>query len=73
MTEMNDTAPADTLAPPPAEVTSYAAAGAERRAEIERAMAELDLADGNSVLFFGSNAQQAVTGVADEMLEGVRN
>ncbi|HMM77515.1 MAG TPA: toxic anion resistance protein [Gammaproteobacteria bacterium] len=73
MTETNDTAPADTLAPPPAEVTSYAAAGAERRAEIERAMAELDLADGNSVLFFGSKAQQTVTGVADEMLEGVRN
>jgi len=78
MTETNDPAPAvmavpDTLAPPPAEVTSYAAADAERRAEIERAMAELDLADGNAVLFFGSKAQQAVTGVADEMLEGVRN
>jgi len=64
---------ADTLAPPPADVTSYAAADAGQRSAIERAMADLDLADGNSVLFFGSGAQQAVTGIADEMLEGVRN
>lgn len=73
MTNPLDTAPAPRARLPEADVPTYAAADAERRAEIERAMSELDLADGNSVLFFGSGAQQAVTTVADEMLEGVRN
>ena len=65
--------PASTQALPAAEVTSFAAATGERRAEIERAMSELNLGDSNSVMFFGTSAQGAVTTVADEMLEGVRN
>ena len=43
------------------------------RAEIDRAIAEIDLDDSNSILFFGSSAQAEVTSVADEMLDGVRN
>jgi len=58
---------------PAEEPVRYDTAPAERRAEIDRAMAEIDLDDSASVLFFGSAAQESVTGVADEMLEGVRN
>ncbi|HEY6360487.1 MAG TPA: toxic anion resistance protein [Vicinamibacterales bacterium] len=61
-------------APLPApEVVGYAAAPAERRAAIEQAMAEIEIDDSNSILFFGTAAQDVVTTVADEMLEGVRN
>ena len=42
-------------------------------AKIERALAEIDINDSNSILFFGTAAQGEVTTVADEMLEGVRN
>ena len=68
---------ADELTPtaplPVAEVPSYAVAPPERRAEIEKVMAEIDIDDSNSILFFGTSAQGEVTAVADEMLEGVRN
>jgi uncharacterized protein YaaN involved in tellurite resistance len=54
-------------------VVPYEAAPPERRADIERAIAELNIQDSNSIMFFGTAAQEDVTGVADEMLEGVRN
>lgn len=43
------------------------------RQDIERLMAEIDLTDAHSILFFGSKAQQDLTAISDEMLEGVRN
>jgi uncharacterized protein YaaN involved in tellurite resistance len=55
------------------EVVAYDTAPPEIRAEVERLMAEIDLDDSTSILFFGTPAQDAVTEVADEMLEGVRN
>src|SRR5690606_20868288 len=76
---MNETKPAtgQALAPaapiPADEVVAYQAAPPEVRAEIEQAMAEVDVDDSNSVLFFGTAAQESVTALADEMLEGVRN
>lgn len=78
MTESSDlsTTPAEPAAPlglPASEVTSFAAATGELRTAIEQAMSELDLASSNSVMFFGTAAQGAVTSVADEMLDGVRN
>src|SRR5262245_64601983 len=76
MTETNLTA-ASTLTPtaplPAPEVVQYNAAPAERRAEIDQALAEIAIDDSTSVLFFGTAAQESVTSVADEMLEGVRN
>jgi uncharacterized protein YaaN involved in tellurite resistance len=75
MTETNLTAaaaPAPTGSVPAKEVVRYDAAPPERRSEIEHAMAEIDIAATNSILFFGTAAQDAVTAVADEMLEGVR-
>ena len=77
MSEITKTAVAERLAPTPplpvAEVTSYAVAAPDKRAEIDKTMAEIDIADSNSILFFGTAAQGDVTAVADEMLEGVRN
>lgn len=40
---------------------------------IETLVKDLDLTDSQSVLFFGSQAQQQLTTVSDQMLEGVRN
>jgi uncharacterized protein YaaN involved in tellurite resistance len=75
MSEFQTTA---TVANPPlplpdTTVTAYGAATGTELAEIERALAQIDLNDSNSVLFFGTAAQGDVTAVADEMLEGVRN
>ena len=64
---------APTAPVPPAEVVAYSAAPPAVRAEIDKAVAEIDLDDSNSILFFGTSAQAEVTSVADEMLEGVRN
>src|SRR5262245_39974174 len=67
------TALAPTAPLPAAEEIRYDTAPPERRAEIDEAMKEISIDDSTSVLFFGTAAQDAVTGVADEMLEGVRN
>jgi uncharacterized protein YaaN involved in tellurite resistance len=40
--------------------------------ELDAALAELDLSDSHSVLFFGSRAQEQLTTVSDSMLERVR-
>jgi uncharacterized protein YaaN involved in tellurite resistance len=55
------------------EVVAYDTASPERRAAIDQAIAEIDITDSTSVLFFGTKAQEEVTSIADEMLEGVRN
>jgi len=43
------------------------------RARIDNLMREIDLGDSNSIIFFGSKAQQELTTISDSMLEGVRN
>ena len=78
MTDTTTTKPdLSTLAPtaplPGGDVVAYTSAPPAQRAEIDRALAEIDLADSSSILFFGTSAQGEVTSVADEMLEGVRN
>ena len=64
--------PGDALAPP-SDVVGYTDADPERRGAIERALDEIDLHDSNSILFFGSKAQEKLTIISDTMLEGVRN
>lgn len=78
MNDSNPTEPgplATAAAPqlPAKEIPSYDAAPPEQRGEIDRVLSELDINDSNTILFFGTNAQEEVTSVADEMLEGVRN
>ena len=43
------------------------------RSRIDNLMREIDLSDSNSIIFFGSKAQQELTSISDSMLEGVRN
>ncbi len=46
--------------------------GAPAPAEVADALAELDLSNSHSILFFGSHAQEQLTTVSDSMLERVR-
>jgi len=45
----------------------------ERRAVVEALVNEIDIADHNSLLFFGNKIQQELTQISEHMLEGVRN
>jgi len=57
----------------PADMTASATASqAIEPAKIADMLAELDLNDSHSVLFFGSQAQEQLTSVSDSMLERVR-
>jgi len=55
------------------DIVPYEKVDASERQMIDRLMAEIDLTDSNSVIFFGSKAQQELTSISDNMLEGVRN
>jgi uncharacterized protein YaaN involved in tellurite resistance len=55
------------------ELISYQDADTETRQRIETLMSEIDIQDSNSIIFFGNKAQQQLTTISDEMLEGVRN
>lgn len=55
------------------EVVPYAAAEGEERQRIAAAMQEIDITDSNSIIFFGTKAQEKLTMISDSMLEGVRN
>lgn len=72
---MKEAAPAMAVTPPPPPETlvSYAEAPPDRRARIEAALATLNVRDSNNVLTFGAKAQEQVTLISDQMLEGVRN
>ena len=45
----------------------------ERVAAVEALIDEIDMSDSNSIIFFGTKAQQKLTTISDNMLEGVRN
>jgi uncharacterized protein YaaN involved in tellurite resistance len=52
---------------------TQAPAPREDRQTIAALIAEIDLTDSNSIIFFGSKAQEQLTTISDNMLEGVRN
>jgi uncharacterized protein YaaN involved in tellurite resistance len=60
------------LPEPKAETPSLPAAPPDERAEIVRRMAEIDLANTQSIITFGSAAQAELTAISNEMLEGVK-
>jgi uncharacterized protein YaaN involved in tellurite resistance len=78
MTEIHPQGSAEAEGPVPAETltavpTSLPPAGAPAREEaLDQALREIDLTDTQSVLFFGSKAQQQLAEISDRMLEGVR-
>ena len=45
----------------------------ERVAAVEKLISEIDMSDSNSIIFFGTKAQQKLTTISDNMLDGVRN
>ncbi len=55
------------------EMVPYERVDPEERARIDGLMQEINLSDSNSIIFFGSKAQQELTTISDSMLEGVRN
>jgi uncharacterized protein YaaN involved in tellurite resistance len=55
------------------EIMPLAEASAEKQLKIQQLLQEIDIKDSQSVLFFGSKAQEQLTTVSDRMLEGVKN
>jgi uncharacterized protein YaaN involved in tellurite resistance len=60
------------LPEPKAETPSLPAAAPDERAEIVKRMAEIDLANTQSIITFGARAQSELTAISNEMLEGVK-
>jgi uncharacterized protein YaaN involved in tellurite resistance len=58
---------------PTGSVVTYAQADAEEKQRIDKALAELNIKDSNSIIFFGARAQEQLTSISENMLEGVRN
>ncbi|MEL7344151.1 MAG: toxic anion resistance protein, partial [Pseudomonadota bacterium] len=61
------------LPEPKNEVVVYSAADAAETAEIDKRMGELDMADTNSIVSFGSAAQAELQEISQSMLQGVKN
>lgn len=55
------------------ELVPTSEANAEDRGKIGQLANEIDVSDSNSIIFFGSKAQEQLTTISDNMLEGVRN
>jgi uncharacterized protein YaaN involved in tellurite resistance len=55
------------------ELVPYTEANAEDKDRVDLLMSEIDLQNSNSIIFFGSKAQEQLTTISDNMLEGVRN
>ncbi len=64
--------PALDQAPSGGEMQAVSPAGLPEQAEVKALLAELDLTDSSSIMHFGAGAQQQLTVVSDQMLEGVR-
>ncbi|MFQ5623322.1 MAG: toxic anion resistance protein [Paracoccaceae bacterium] len=61
------------LPEPKGELIVVDQAGAAQKAEIEARMGELDMGNTQSIITFGSAAQQELQKISQEMLSGVRN
>ncbi|MCI4666071.1 MAG: toxic anion resistance protein [Neomegalonema sp.] len=62
-----------TLKDPGTALIALDEADAKQRAEIARRAAEIDITSTQSIVKFGSKAQEDLVAVSDQMLEGVRN
>ena len=56
-----------------AEILPYQEAPAEKKQNIQKLLAEIDMSDTHSIIFFGSKAQEQLTSISDRMLDGVKN
>lgn len=55
------------------DLAAHTPAPEEDQRRIAALLAEIDMADSNSILFFGIKAQEQLTSISDSMLEGVRS
>ncbi len=55
------------------DIAPLAQASAEKQLKIRQLLQEIDIKDSQSILFFGSKAQEQLSTVSDKMLEGVKN
>ncbi len=55
------------------EMVPYKDADSEEKQRIDALINEINMDDANSIIFFGSKAQEQVTEISDKMLEGVKN
>jgi len=55
------------------EVVSYAEAPSDDQLELDKLVSEIDMEDTESILYFGSKAQERLTTISDRMLEGIKN
>jgi uncharacterized protein YaaN involved in tellurite resistance len=56
-----------------AEMTPLAEAPAEKKQLVQKLLNEIDVSNSQSILFFGSKAQEQLTTISDRMLDGVKN
>ena len=55
------------------DILAYEQSDTENKVQIDKIIAEIDINDSNSIIHFGSKAQEQLTTVSDRMLEGVKN
>ena len=54
-------------------MVTYQKVDSKEKETIDGLIAEINMQDSNSIIFFGSKAQESVTEISDKMLEGVKN
>lgn len=55
------------------DILTYEQADRNNKALIDSKVAEIDINDSKSIIYFGSKAQEELTNISDKMLEGVKN
>ncbi len=68
--------PGTALAPLPeltTELVAYAQADDTNKSKLENIIAEIDMNDRSSIMFFGTKTQEQMTAISEKMLTGVKN
>ncbi len=55
------------------EIVAYSQVDAQEKQELDQIIKEIDVNDRSSIVFFGSKAQEQMSSISENMLEGVRN
>ena len=55
------------------EIIAYSKADSDEKKDIDQLIAEINVEDRSTILFFGSKAQEQMSSISENMLEGVRN
>ncbi len=58
---------------PPKEIATYQQATPEDQPKLQTLVTEIDTSDRSTIMFFGSKAQEEMSTISENMLEGVRN